>query len=242
MRTAIFGGTFDPIHSAHLEMARHAADQYRLDRVLFIPAGNPPHKRSEESFEHRYRMVELACAEDPRFVPSRLEEGEAKSYSIDSIERVKAACTASAANAAVPVPNGAPTNAAATAPNAAAPAPNAAATAPNARALVPNAPAAPNPAGDEALFFIIGSDAFAEIQSWHRWEDVIRAVEFIVVARPGHEIAVPPGARVHRLDSVELPVSSSDIRDALARGETPQELPPAIAAYIRAHQLYRTVR
>ncbi len=90
MRTAIFGGTFDPIHSAHLEMARRAADQYQLDRVLFIPAGNPPHKQAEVSFEHRYRMVELACAEDSRFVASRLEEGAAKSYSIDTIERVMA--------------------------------------------------------------------------------------------------------------------------------------------------------
>jgi len=226
MRTAIFGGTFDPIHSAHLEMARRAADQYRLDRVLFIPAGNPPHKRTEESFEHRYRMVELACAEDPRFVASRLEEGAAKSYSIDTIERVKAACAATAAaldpNTALTVPNvpGLPANTAAPAPNAA---------------------AAPNPAGNGALFFIIGSDAFAEIQTWHRWEDVIRAVEFIVVARPGHEIAVPPGARVHRLASMELPVSSSDIRDALARGESPPELPPAIADYIRDHRLYGSV-
>ncbi len=188
MRTAIFGGTFDPIHSAHLEMARHAADQYRLDRVLFIPAGNPPHKHAEASFENRYRMVQLACAADPRFVASRIEEGTAKSYSIDTIERVKAAS-----------------------------------------------------ATDAALFFIIGSDAFAEIQTWRRWEDVIRAVEFIVAARPGHEIAGPPGARVHRLDSVERPVSSSDIRDALARGETPAELPPAIAGYIRDHRLYGSI-
>lgn len=230
MRTAIFGGTFDPIHSAHLEMARRAADQYRLDRVLFIPAGNPPHKRTEESFEHRYRMVELACAEDPRFVTSRLEEAAAKSYSIDTIERVKAACAATAAIAAAPAPNAAVT------------APDAPGLPANTAVPAPNAAAVPNPAGNGALFFIIGSDAFAEIQTWHRWQDVIRAVEFIVVARPGHEIAVPPGARVHRLDSVELPVSSSDIRDALARGETPQELPPAIAAYIRAHELYRTVR
>jgi nicotinate-nucleotide adenylyltransferase len=190
MRTAIFGGTFDPIHSAHLEMARRAADQYRLDRVLFIPAGNPPHKRAEASFEQRYRMVELACAADPRFVASRLEEGAGKSYSIDTIGRVIAG-TAGA---------------------------------------------------NSALFFIIGSDAFAEIQTWRRWEDVVRAVEFIVVARPGHEIADPSGARVHRLDSVELPVSSSDIRDALARGETPAELPPAIADYIRDHRLYGSVR
>jgi nicotinate-nucleotide adenylyltransferase len=188
MRTAIFGGTFDPLHSAHLEMARRAAEQYQLDRVLFIPAGNPPHKRADAPFEHRYRMVELACAADPRFVASRLEEGAAKSYSIDTIERVKAAG-----------------------------------------------------ANQSALFFIIGSDAFAEIQTWRRWQDVIQAVEFIVVARPGHEIFGPPGARVHRLDSVELPVSSSDIRDALARGESPPHLPPAVAGYIRDHHLYELV-
>jgi nicotinate-nucleotide adenylyltransferase len=194
MRAAIFGGTFDPIHSAHIEMARRAADQFRLDRVLFIPAGNPPHKHADASFEHRYRMVELACAADPRFVPSRLEEGTGKSYSIDTIERVKAA--------------------------------NAAAQSADA---------------DNFLFFIIGSDAFAEIQTWRRWEDVVRAVEFIVVARPGHEIAGPTGASVHRLESVELPVSSSDIREALARGETPPELPPVVAGYIRDHQLYALV-
>jgi len=157
--------------------------------VLFIPAGNPPHKHAEASFEHRFRMVELACLADPCFIASRLEEGTGKSYSIDTIERVKAE----------------------------------------------------NADGDGALFFIIGSDAFAEIQTWRRWQDVIQAVEFIVVARPGHEITGPPGARVHRLDSVELPISSSDIRDALARGESPAELPPAIAEYIRDHRLYGSV-
>jgi nicotinate-nucleotide adenylyltransferase len=199
MRTAIFGGTFDPIHSAHLEMARRAADQYRLDRVLFIPAGNPPHKHADASFEDRYRMVELACAADTRFVASRLEEGAGKSYSIDTIERVRVA-NAQARNAA-----------------------------------------AANADRNSPLFFIIGSDAFAEIQTWRRWQEVIRAVEFIVVARPGHEITGPPGARVHRLESVELPISSSDIRDALARGESPAELPPGVAGYIRDHRLYGPV-
>jgi nicotinate-nucleotide adenylyltransferase len=210
MRTAIFGGTFDPIHSAHLEMARRAAEQYRLDRVLFIPAGNPPHKHAEASFDHRYRMVELACAADPRFVASRLEEGAGKSYSIDTIERVKAVTPTSAPSA----------------------------IAPNAD---PDRSANSDPDENSGLFFVIGSDAFAEIQTWRRWEDVIRAVEFIVVARPGHEIAGPPGARVHRLESLDLPVSSSDIRDALARGESPAELPPAIAEYIREHRLYGSV-
>jgi nicotinate-nucleotide adenylyltransferase len=46
------------------------------------------------------------------------------------------------------------------------------------------------------------------------------------------------GATVHRLDTVALPVSSSEIRQALARGETPPELPPAVAEYIRGHRLY----
>jgi nicotinate-nucleotide adenylyltransferase len=182
MKTGIFGGTFDPVHAAHLAMASEAADRWSLDRVLFIPAGNPPHKHADTRFEHRYRMVELACAADSRFVASRMEDGAEKSYSIHTIERVKAQN------------------------------------------------------GD--VFFIIGSDAFAEIRTWHRWEDVIRAVEFIVVARPGHQIVSPPGARVHRLDTLASPVSSSAIRDALARGETSAELPPAVAAYIRANRLY----
>jgi nicotinate-nucleotide adenylyltransferase len=182
MRTAIFGGTFDPIHRAHLVVAREAADAFELDQVLFIPAANPPHKEAGTAYEHRYRMVELACAEDPRFMPSRLEEGRQKSYSIFTIERVKAM-------------------------------------------------------GGE-VFFLVGADAFAEIQTWYRWQDVVREVEFIVVTRPGHNYASPPGARVRRLETVALPVSSSEIRQELAQGKNPAELPDAVVAYIRANGLY----
>jgi len=90
------------------------------------------------------------------------------------------------------------------------------------------------------LHFVIGADAFAEIQTWFRWQDVVREVEFIVVTRPGHQYVSPPGARVHRLETVALPVSSSEIRAALGRGETPAELPKAVAEYIRANGLYAT--
>ena len=70
-RIAIFGGTFDPVHEAHLAVAREAADAFELDRVLFVPAKNPPHKIGDlhAPFEDRMRMVELACAEDS--YPSR---------------------------------------------------------------------------------------------------------------------------------------------------------------------------
>ncbi len=159
---------------------------FSLDRVLFIPAANPPLKDTGASYEDRYRMVELACAGDPRFLPSRLEEGKEKSYSIYTIERVKAE-------------NG-------------------------------------------GVFFIIGADAFADIQNWYRWEDVIRSVEFIVVARPGHSFTAPPGARVHRLETVALPVSSSDIRRRLGQGEIPPALPDAVAAYIVEKGLYHFAR
>jgi nicotinate-nucleotide adenylyltransferase len=72
---ALFGGTFDPIHSGHLWAAKAAARKFRLDRILFVPSGNPPHKHRDRltPFHHRFAMVALACAGDPRFVPSLLE-------------------------------------------------------------------------------------------------------------------------------------------------------------------------
>ena len=88
------------------------------------------------------------------------------------------------------------------------------------------------------IYFLIGADAFADIRSWHRWSDVVASVEFIVVTRPGHAYVSPAGATVHRLETVALPVSSSEIRQALARGEAPPELPPGVAQYIRQHHLY----
>src|SRR4051812_31834549 len=91
MRLAIFGGTFDPVHNAHLAGAGEAADRFRLERVLLIPAAHPPHKRegAHASYEDRLHMMEIAAAADPRFSASRLEEGTAGSYSIDTIEKVR---------------------------------------------------------------------------------------------------------------------------------------------------------
>ena len=92
MKLAIFGGTFDPIHEAHLAVAREAAGRFGLDRVLFIPAAHPPHKEgaTHAPYADRLRMTELACECDPRFEASPLEAGALRSYSIDTIERVRA--------------------------------------------------------------------------------------------------------------------------------------------------------
>ena len=187
MRLAIFGGTFDPIHKAHLAVGRAALDQFHLDRILFVPAGSPPHKSgiTYAGYEDRVRMAELACAVEPRFEVSRLEENTERSYSIDTIEKVRARLSA----------------------------------------------------GDE-LFFLIGADAFAELGTWHRWRDIVEAVTFIVVSRPGKAYRVPEGARIEQLENLDLPISSSEIRDALARGKPVAGIPDQVLRYIVQHRLY----
>ena len=90
MKTAIFGGTFDPIHSAHLIVAREAADAFSLDRVLFIPSSHPPHKGAHAPYEDRYRMVELPGRDAPAVPASRLAEETGSSYANDAIAQARA--------------------------------------------------------------------------------------------------------------------------------------------------------
>ena len=96
MKTVLFGGTFDPIHIGHLRAAKAAARKFELDRVLFVPAAHPPHKLRDRltPFPHRFAMVALACASDPRFVPSLLQaptRDERPQYSITSVRAAKRA-------------------------------------------------------------------------------------------------------------------------------------------------------
>ncbi len=91
VKIGLFGGTFDPIHSGHLAAARAACERFALARVYFIPAGVPPQKGQNTPFEHRYAMVVLACAGEPRFVPS-LAEAPVRgrpSYSILTVRRFR---------------------------------------------------------------------------------------------------------------------------------------------------------
>lgn len=197
MRIALFGGTFDPVHDAHLAVARAAADAFQLDRVLFVVSGDPPHKTSREHtpYEHRQRMVELACAVDPRFESPRLEDPRAlegrHSYSVATIERVQAGLDS-----------------------------------------------------EDELFFLLGEDAFRDLRIWYRLEDVVRAVEFLVVSRPDSDSRPEPdmpGLRARWLRGISLPTSSTEIRRRLRTGESIEDLTPAgVAEYIRDRGLYGT--
>jgi nicotinate-nucleotide adenylyltransferase len=182
----LFGGTFDPIHNAHVAVAREVLRRFDVSRVVFVPAARPPHKDdgTQAPFEDRVRMVELACGGEPGFEVSRIEENFPRSYSILTIEKMLEE-------------------------------------------------------GAGPLSFLIGADAFAEIESWHRWKDIVRLVEFIVVTRPAAEWTLPPGATVQELAGLWLPVSSSEVRRALAAGDPDVPVPPAVLHWIRDRGLYR---
>jgi nicotinate-nucleotide adenylyltransferase len=214
-RIGLFGGTFDPIHLGHVHAAREVLVRFPLDRVLFIPSSIPPHKvrRGIAPAADRLRMVELACAGEPRFAASSVEvDAGGRSYSILTLERM--------------------------------------------RALHPGA----------RIFFILGTDAFLEIGTWHEHERVLAEGLFIVMTRPGTpledatgvlpaalreevravsdgEAVDEAGAAGHRfflLPIRAIGVSSTEVRRRVRTGETVAGLVPgAVGDYIRSHGLYR---
>jgi nicotinate-nucleotide adenylyltransferase len=90
-RIGVFGGTFDPIHNAHLGIARAALSHGRLDEVRFVIAGRPPHKMHDTCAtpEERYAMVQAALADEPRMAASRLElDRTGPSYTFETLEAI----------------------------------------------------------------------------------------------------------------------------------------------------------
>ncbi|MCC6729763.1 MAG: nicotinate-nucleotide adenylyltransferase [Chthonomonadales bacterium] len=196
MRLGILGGTFDPIHFAHLLVAEDARVQIGLDRVLFIPNGTPAHKSAAEttSPEHRVAMVERAVRANPAFEASRLEiDREGPSYTADTLAALHEA----------------------------------------------------NPGAD--LFFLTGSDAVAEIATWHRPAEVLRLSTIVVAARPGYSLDWLCGVleprymeRLVPLTSAYLDISATAIRERARCGLPVRYLTPdPVAAYISEQRLYR---
>lgn len=92
-RIGLLGGTFDPVHVAHLHIAACARQELALDEVRFVPAGTPPHKpgRPITDAGERLRMLELATADVDGFVIDTVDlRGEAPSYTSELLERVRA--------------------------------------------------------------------------------------------------------------------------------------------------------
>ena len=95
MNIGILGGTFNPVHLAHLRIAEEARERFGLDTVIFVPAADPPHKPRERQvpFSHRLAMVNLAIRDNPFFTVSGIEgQRPGKSYSIETIRAFRERC------------------------------------------------------------------------------------------------------------------------------------------------------
>jgi nicotinate-nucleotide adenylyltransferase len=92
-RIAIYGGTFDPVHSGHLEIARRVVPLFAIDEFLFVPAKLAPHKLDREvsSALHRYAMLALATRAEPRFCISTFElDGTERQFTVDTLSHFRA--------------------------------------------------------------------------------------------------------------------------------------------------------
>jgi len=91
LRYAIMGGTFDPIHFGHLAAAEAVKEELHCDKIIFIPSGNPPHKKKRELSDtiHRYTMTVMAVNSNPNFEVSNIEiSRNGYTYTLDTVKQL----------------------------------------------------------------------------------------------------------------------------------------------------------
>lgn len=213
----VFGGTFDPVHLGHLAIAGRAREILELDRMLFVPTARPPHKTFEDlaPAAERAAMLRLAISGIPGLAVSPLElTSDRVSYTYDTLCAVR------------------------------------------------------DESPPQRPVFLLGMDALRTIETWHRHEDLVREFDLAVVDRvdalggfralrpalrervvrtdddlgPGVFADHDPGrgGRIFLLPVPPIPVSATEIRNRVARGEPIDDLvPPAVARYIQETRLYR---
>ena len=211
-RVAIFGGTFNPVHYGHLRCAEEARENFKLDRIWFMPSNLPPHKdrKGTISAMHRIKMIKLAIMGNPYFRVSDLEAKRGGlSYSVSTISRFREAD------------------------------------------------------GIESLYFILGADAFAEIDTWKSWKKIFSLTNFIVASRPPYsagetglvpvdikgEFCYLPDRNLHMHKSgntiqffrmTPMDISSTGIRGLAREGRSIRYLAPAaVDEYIMKTGCYR---
>jgi len=209
----LFGGTFDPVHFGHLRLATEMREAFRLERVVFLPAGHP-WQRERDTYApgaDRVRMLELAIAGEPAFgVDDREVRREGPSYTVDTLEDYRREC-----------------------------------------------------GPDTPLVFLCGTDAFARIETWHRWESLFALAHFAVAVRaddhewhsrgPGaipkalwprvtmslKDVLGTPAGRIMTFAMTPLAISSTAIR-AMARVSASIRYltPDPVVDFIHQQQLY----
>ena len=86
----LFGGLFDPLHIGHLIVSQWIREEFGLDRIIFVPAFNPPHKNRYSSYQHRYEMTRQAIKNNKIFLISDIEKNiQGKTYTFEVIRALK---------------------------------------------------------------------------------------------------------------------------------------------------------
>ncbi len=209
----LFGGTFDPVHLGHLRLATELSEAFRLERVIFLPAGLPYHRGrgAHASNDERLTMLRLATARDARFdVDDRELRREGPTYSYDTLAEIRA-----------------------------------------------------ERGPDAVLVFLVGSDAFARIDTWHRWSELFDLAHFAVAVRaddpqwaargPGafprevwpritlnlREMLSAPAGKVMTFAMTPLAISSTAVRSLAAEGLSIRYLTPdPVVEFVRSRKLY----
>ncbi len=182
-KIGIYGGTFDPIHHAHMILARQAREELDLEQVIFVPAAVSPFKQEPTvDGETRLRMLRAAIANEPGFVADDSElRRSPPSYTVDSIEHFR------------------------------------------------------KQFGHAQIYCLIGEDNVAGLSRWHRFDDLRRMVEFVVLNRTGRAPAHP-----YRTIDRLIDISATDIRKRVASGRSIRYLVPAeVETIISQGNLYR---
>lgn len=197
----LFGGSFDPVHDAHLELARRALKQLSLKEVWFLPAWRPPHKQDKElsSGEDRLAMLELALAGAKHLAICTIElERQEVGYTVQTVD-----------------------------------------------ALI-------HTHLNERFYLLMGEDSLNGISTWREPRRLLEMAPPIVMSRPidlqrsgafgkgGRRPDSLLGVDITWLKGEPLDLSSTSLREALRRGETPRGLAPSVLQYIEEHGLYRS--
>jgi nicotinate-nucleotide adenylyltransferase len=210
-RTAIFGGSFNPIHYGHLLVADQVVEILGLDRLLFVPAAAPPHKpaRGLAPAEHRVAMVALAIAGHPRFAVSDVElQRDGPSYTVDTIAGL------ARAGDDLHMLLGSETF------------------------LDLLSWRAPHRLPGLARLVVVPRTGSAFDPDGAAVKKVLQAIGAEAMVRV--EDGRVPARGTLLVHAVSLPLSASDIRERVQEGRSvAYRLPPEVIAYIEAHRLYR---
>lgn len=200
-----FGGTFDPIHCGHLQMALAAKKYLQLDEVHLLPCHQPPHRDAPRlSSQQRLLLLALAVkSSDGLLIDDRELKRDKLSWTVDTLKECR------------------------------------------------------QEFGDElSITFLMGVDAYNDLQNWHEWQQLPKLAHIGVLQRPGYtlpregiladwlagsstaKIHTQPAGMVIALQQPQLPWSATAIREQLALGVRPRGLPKSVLNYIVAHQLY----